>query len=161
MYHCEMFFFRSQQGWRGNVDLILNWEHMWHGEQMPTETKAGKGLWKAGERAHSEVAWRQRIKAGTENSLQVERTATGLRKLKFLTQMKKHPEQLRNSYIGKVPLLFRKRAKFPHQSVQIRTEEIQLTSNFLSKFIHKYRGKRKSNINSSLLQTREENSHSL
>lgn len=51
---------------------------MWEGEQMPTEAKAeaGKILWKAGERACSEVAKRQRTKARTEDLCELQRTGS-------------------------------------------------------------------------------------
>lgn len=54
---------------------------------MPTEKEAGKVLWKAGQQAHWELALkRQRTEVGTQDSLKVKRTATGVRKQKWTTR---------------------------------------------------------------------------
>lgn len=52
---------------------------------MPIEAEPGEVFWRAGQRAHSEVAKRYRTKAETQVSFKVERIATGLRKLKCAT----------------------------------------------------------------------------
>lgn len=101
---------------KGNVDLFINWEHMWEGKQMPTEAERGEVLWKAGEGTRSRVAVRQKTKAGTREPFKGERAAVGLGQLKYITCIipnKQHPEQGQHSWISTRPLLFRKSFTLP------------------------------------------------
>lgn len=56
---------------------------------MPTKAEAGGLLWKAGKGTGSEVAVRQKTKAGIQGPSTVERAAMGGRKLKCITQRKR------------------------------------------------------------------------
>lgn len=96
---------------KGNVDLFLNWDPMWSAARMPPEAEAGRVLGEAGEGAPSEEASRPEAKAGTQGALQVHRTAMGVRKLNASLR----EIAARDSYISKLPLLFRKSFPFPHR----------------------------------------------
>lgn len=82
---------------------------------MPAEAETGEALWKAGESTHSEVAMRQKTKAGTQEPCKVVRTAVGWRKLICITQKRHNPEQVPHLCVSKLPLLCRKSFTFPPQ----------------------------------------------